>query len=74
MESGVESMPGVKDLGGVVIDLQGGNYTITKPIIFPSCAGNVVPAHPRNNSIGDRIQRLEEHHTSCGVRCAPDDP
>ncbi|CAL0301551.1 unnamed protein product [Lupinus luteus] len=42
MESGVELMPGVKDLGGVVIDLQGGNYTITKPIIFPSGAGNVL--------------------------------
>ncbi|OIV91653.1 hypothetical protein TanjilG_26506 [Lupinus angustifolius] len=43
MESGVELMPGVKDLGGVVIDLQGGNYTISKPILFPSSGGgNVV--------------------------------
>ncbi|KAE9598700.1 hypothetical protein Lal_00022546 [Lupinus albus] len=42
-ESGLELMPGVKDLGGVVIDLQGGNYKISKPITFPSSGGgNVV--------------------------------
>ncbi|KAK7329358.1 hypothetical protein VNO77_23519 [Canavalia gladiata] len=42
IESGLELLPGIKDLGGVVIDLQGGNYTISKPITFPSSAGNVV--------------------------------
>ncbi|KAJ1393115.1 Pectin lyase fold/virulence factor [Sesbania bispinosa] len=43
MESGLEMLPGVKDLGGVVIDLQGGNYSISKPITFPSSAiANVV--------------------------------
>ncbi|CAL0334920.1 unnamed protein product [Lupinus luteus] len=43
IESGLELMPGVKDLGGVVIDLQGGSYKISKPITFPSSGGgNVV--------------------------------
>ncbi|XP_061372645.1 polygalacturonase QRT3-like [Gastrolobium bilobum] len=43
MESELEMLPGVKDLGGVVIDLQGGNYKISKPITFPSSGGaNVV--------------------------------
>ena len=43
MESGLELLPGVRDLGGVVIDLQGGNYTTSKPITFPSSGGgNVV--------------------------------
>nr|KYP62326.1 Polygalacturonase QRT3 [Cajanus cajan] len=43
LESGLEMLQGIKDLGGVVIDLQGGNYTISKPITFPSSGGgNVV--------------------------------
>ncbi|CAJ1975936.1 unnamed protein product [Sphenostylis stenocarpa] len=43
IESEVELVGRVRDLGGVVIDLQGGNYTITKPIQFPSSGGgNVV--------------------------------
>ncbi|KAF1856489.1 hypothetical protein Lal_00046784 [Lupinus albus] len=29
------------------------------------------PAHPGNGSAGGRVQRLEEHRTSRGVRCAP---
>ncbi|KAI3483701.1 hypothetical protein L1887_53431 [Cichorium endivia] len=29
------------------------------------------PAHPGNDSVGGRVQRLEEHRTSRGVRCAP---
>ncbi|XP_057429568.1 polygalacturonase QRT3-like [Lotus japonicus] len=37
-----ELVAGVRDLGGVVIDLQGGNYKISKPITFPSYVGNVV--------------------------------
>ncbi|KHN47728.1 polygalacturonase QRT3-like [Glycine soja] len=41
--SELELVAGVKDLGGVVIDLQGGNYTISKPITFPSSGGgNIV--------------------------------
>ncbi|KDP30162.1 hypothetical protein JCGZ_18195 [Jatropha curcas] len=43
VQNGSELLPGVNDLGGVVIDLQGGNYKISKPIIFPaSGGGNVV--------------------------------
>ncbi|KAL5728858.1 hypothetical protein ACHQM5_001891 [Ranunculus cassubicifolius] len=39
----LELQPGVKDLGGVVIDLQGGNYLVDQPIRFPvSGVGNVV--------------------------------
>ena len=41
--NGVELVGGVTDLGGVVIDLEGGNYKISKPITFPSSGGgNVV--------------------------------
>ncbi|KAL0641411.1 hypothetical protein Bca4012_103517 [Brassica carinata] len=29
------------------------------------------PAHPGNGSAGGRVQRLEEHRTSRGVRCIP---
>ncbi|KAK7333954.1 hypothetical protein VNO80_30735 [Phaseolus coccineus] len=32
------------------------------------------PAHPGNGSAGGRVQRLEEHRTSRGVRCAPGGP
>ncbi|ESW10842.1 hypothetical protein PHAVU_009G242600 [Phaseolus vulgaris] len=39
IESEGELVGGVRDLGGVVIDLQGGNYTISKPIKFPSSGG-----------------------------------
>ncbi|KAJ7969417.1 Polygalacturonase QRT3 [Quillaja saponaria] len=43
LQKGLELVPGVNDLGGVVIDLQGGNYKISKPITFPtSGGGNVV--------------------------------
>ncbi|MED6220564.1 hypothetical protein PIB30_046032 [Stylosanthes scabra] len=43
LESEAELLAGVKDLGGVLVDLQGGNYTISKPIKFPnSAAGNLV--------------------------------
>lgn len=34
-----EMVRGVKDLGGVVIDLEGGSYRIGKPISFPSSGG-----------------------------------
>ncbi|KAF9597240.1 hypothetical protein IFM89_016381 [Coptis chinensis] len=42
VQSGLELLPGVNDLGGVVIDLQGGNYKIDQPIRLPSGGGNVV--------------------------------
>ncbi|CAN1287919.1 Polygalacturonase QRT3 [Linum perenne] len=36
-------LPGIKDLGGPVIDLQGGSYRISKPIVFPpSGGGNIL--------------------------------
>ncbi|XP_062095660.1 polygalacturonase QRT3 [Humulus lupulus] len=40
--NGLELLPGINDLGGVVIDFQGGNYKISKPIRLPSGGGNVV--------------------------------
>lgn len=43
LQKGLELVAGVNDLGGVVVDLQGGNYKISKPITFPSSGGgNVV--------------------------------
>ncbi|GMP71325.1 hypothetical protein CsSME_00029784 [Camellia sinensis var. sinensis] len=42
VQSGLELLPGIKDLGGVVIDFQGGNYSISNPIRFPSGVGNVL--------------------------------
>ncbi|KAK7399828.1 hypothetical protein VNO78_11021 [Psophocarpus tetragonolobus] len=42
LQKGLELVEGVSDLGGVVIDLEGGNYKISKPITFPSAAGNLV--------------------------------
>ncbi|KAF9685391.1 hypothetical protein SADUNF_Sadunf03G0049700 [Salix dunnii] len=41
-KNGTELLPGINDLGGVVIDLQRGNYKISKPIRFPSGRGNVL--------------------------------
>ncbi|KAL3741191.1 hypothetical protein ACJRO7_016767 [Eucalyptus globulus] len=38
-----QMLPGVSDLGGVILDLQGGTYLVSKPIRFPaSGGGNVV--------------------------------
>ncbi|KAI3671085.1 hypothetical protein L2E82_53622 [Cichorium intybus] len=37
-------------------------------------SGPFLPAHPGNDSVGGRVQRLEEHRTSRGVRCAPGGP
>ncbi|OAY54450.1 polygalacturonase QRT3 [Manihot esculenta] len=43
LQNGLTLVSGVNDLGGVVIDLQGGNYKISKPIRFPPSGGaNVV--------------------------------
>ncbi|XVF00466.1 hypothetical protein REPUB_Repub04eG0003600 [Reevesia pubescens] len=39
VQSSLEMLPGVNDLGGVVIDLLGGNYKISKPIRFPTSGG-----------------------------------
>ncbi|XP_058089999.1 polygalacturonase QRT3-like [Magnolia sinica] len=42
VQQGLNLLAGVNDLGGVVIDLQGGNYKISNPIRLPSGNGNVV--------------------------------
>ncbi|XP_058072173.1 polygalacturonase QRT3-like [Magnolia sinica] len=42
VQKGLQLMAGITDLGGVVIDLQGGDYKIGKPIRFPPAFGNVV--------------------------------
>ncbi|XP_059658157.1 polygalacturonase QRT3 [Cornus florida] len=42
VQHGLELLPGINDLGGVVIDLQGGNYNISKPIRFPPGVGNIL--------------------------------
>ena len=46
MQNELELLPDIHDLGGVVIDLQGGNYKISKPIRFPSGGGNIVVSTP----------------------------
>lgn len=42
LQNGLKLLPGINDLGGAVIDLQGGNYKINQPLRFPSGGGNVV--------------------------------
>ncbi|KAJ6389261.1 hypothetical protein OIU77_027574 [Salix suchowensis] len=42
VKNGLQLLPGVNDLGGVVIDLQAGNYRISKPIRFPASGGGNV--------------------------------
>ncbi|PNX54607.1 polygalacturonase QRT3-like protein, partial [Trifolium pratense] len=41
-KGGIELVAGVNDLGGVVIDLGGGDYKISKPITFSPGGGNIV--------------------------------
>ncbi|XP_071709700.1 polygalacturonase QRT3 [Rutidosis leptorrhynchoides] len=40
--NGQQLLPGVKDLGGAIVDLQGGSFKISKPIAIPPNSGNVV--------------------------------
>ncbi|XP_010683687.2 polygalacturonase QRT3 [Beta vulgaris subsp. vulgaris] len=42
VQKGIQLLPSINDLGGVIIDFQGGNYMITKPISLPPLVGNVV--------------------------------
>lgn len=42
VQNGRKMLPTVNDLGGVVLDLQGGNFKITKPISIPPHGGNVL--------------------------------
>ncbi|GJU51802.1 uncharacterized mitochondrial protein-like protein [Tanacetum coccineum] len=39
IEDGQHLLPGVKDLGGAIVDFQGGNYKISKPIVIPHNSG-----------------------------------
>ncbi|CAN8325355.1 unnamed protein product [Cochlearia groenlandica] len=39
LQTGLRMLPRVADLGGLVIDLQGGSYKIGKPLRFPSSGG-----------------------------------
>ncbi|XP_031118289.1 polygalacturonase QRT3 [Ipomoea triloba] len=41
-KNGAELLPGVKDLGGLILDFQGGDFRISHPIIFPPGVGNIV--------------------------------
>lgn len=42
-----ELLPGISDLGGVEIHLEGGEYLISYPLQFPSKGGgNLVVCHP----------------------------
>ncbi|KAF6176383.1 hypothetical protein GIB67_041230 [Kingdonia uniflora] len=52
VQSGLDLLPGVNDLGGVIIDLQGGNYNISRPIRFPASGGaNVVATFPKDRHL-----------------------
>ncbi|GKD71926.1 polygalacturonase QRT3-like protein [Tanacetum coccineum] len=42
IEDGQHLLPGVNDLGGAIVDFQGGSYKISKPIVIPHNSGNLV--------------------------------
>ncbi|KAH6756861.1 Pectin lyase-like superfamily protein [Perilla frutescens var. hirtella] len=42
LKNGLNLLPGISDLGGAVIDLQGGSFVISSPIRFPPDIGNIV--------------------------------
>ncbi|XP_016502198.1 polygalacturonase QRT3 [Nicotiana tabacum] len=42
LQNGLGLLPGISDLGGAIIDFQGGNYRINNPIVFPPGVGNIV--------------------------------
>lgn len=46
LQTGLHMMPHVADLGGMVIDLQGGHYKIGKPLRFPSSGGGNLVVSP----------------------------
>lgn len=41
-KQGLQLMPGITDMGGVILDLQGGGFKIDKPIRLPAYTGNLV--------------------------------
>ncbi|XP_072963762.1 polygalacturonase QRT3 [Typha angustifolia] len=61
-------LPGINDLGGVVIDLQGGDYKITKPIRFPSSGGGNLVIEGGTLRASDTFPKdgylIELHHSS----------
>ncbi|KAL2474696.1 Pectin lyase-like superfamily protein [Abeliophyllum distichum] len=42
LQNGLDLLPGITDLGGIIIDFQGGNFRIGQPIRFPPGVGNIV--------------------------------
>ncbi|PHU25639.1 hypothetical protein BC332_03971 [Capsicum chinense] len=42
LQNGFVLLPGISDLGGLIIDFQGGNFRINTPIVFPPGIGNIV--------------------------------
>ncbi|KAJ0485465.1 putative endo-polygalacturonase [Helianthus annuus] len=40
--NGQQLLPGVNDLGGAIVDLQGGSFRVSKPIVIPPNSGNLV--------------------------------
>ena len=46
LQTELNMLPRVADLGGVVIDLQGGSYKIGKPLRFPSSGGGNLLVSP----------------------------
>lgn len=46
IDNGQQLLPGVKDLGGAIVDLQGGSFKISKPVVLPPNSGNLVVNFP----------------------------
>ncbi|KAK1410866.1 hypothetical protein QVD17_37407 [Tagetes erecta] len=42
VDNGQQLMAGVNDLGGVVVDFQGGSFRVSKPIVVPPNSGNLL--------------------------------
>ncbi|KAI3794684.1 hypothetical protein L1987_37317 [Smallanthus sonchifolius] len=42
VENGQKLLPGVNDLGGAIVDLQGGSFRISRPVVIPPNSGNLV--------------------------------
>lgn len=42
LQNGLNLLPGISDLGGAIIDLQGGSFLISSPIRLQPAIGNIV--------------------------------
>ncbi|KAG9439031.1 hypothetical protein H6P81_019196 [Aristolochia fimbriata] len=78
--SNITMLNGISDLGGVVIDLQGGQYKLTKPIRFPPNAGNIVvrggtlrasPDFPTDRFLIELYAPTSKHVNASGVTSSP---